>query len=259
MNTVFRCSLFLVLSLLIVPAFASDHDGVHSIAPQEALQMLIDGNARFVAGNLTHPDETLDRARDTAINGQHPFVTILSCSDSRVPLDIIFDQGIGDIFAIRVAGNVIGDHELGSIEYGVEHAGTRLCIILGHTKCGAVTAASTGGGNEGNISSLMQAIRPAVQRTEKETGKTGKEIVEPCAINNVFHQMETLYKKSEILREAVHNGDLLIVGAIYDIETGKVEFIRQQRQKPVVAEPAKEENSAKARLQQMRRRVFGLR
>jgi carbonic anhydrase len=225
MKTFFCCALFLLLSLLIVPAFAADHDEAQKVAPQEALQMLIDGNARFVAGKLAHPHETLDRAKDTAINGQHPFVTILSCSDSRAPLDVIFDQGIGDIFSIRVAGNVGGEHELGSIEYGVEHAGTQLCVILGHTKCGAVTAASTGGGDEGNIKSLMLAIRPAVQRTETETGKTGKEIVEPCAVHNVFYQMETLYKGSVILRRAVRSGELIIVGAIYDIETGKVEIL----------------------------------
>ena len=225
MKTLSRCSLFLILSLLVVNTFASDHDTAQKIAPQDALKMLVDGNARFVAGNLTHPHETLDRAKETAINGQHPFVTILSCSDSRAPLNIIFDQGIGDIFSIRVAGNVVGDHELGSIEYGVEHAGTQLCVVLGHTKCGAVTAASTGGGEEGNIKSLMQAIRPAVQRAEAETGKTGKDIVECCAKHNVFYQMEALCKGSEILRESVRSGKLLIVGAIYDIESGQVEIL----------------------------------
>ena len=233
MKIVFRSSLFLTLLLLVVPVFASDHgESAQKVAPQEALQMLMDGNARFVAGNLTHPHETIERARETATNGQHPFVTVLSCSDSRVPPNIIFDQGIGDIFAIRVAGNVVGSHELGSIEYGVEHAGTRLCVVLGHTKCGAVTAACTGGGNEGNVKSLMRAIRPAVARTrtemEVETSKTGKdvkEIIEACAIQNVIYQIETLYKESEILREAVQKGELLIVGAIYDIESGKVEKV----------------------------------
>jgi len=225
MNTFFRCSLFLVVSLLAVTVSASDHEAAQKIVPQEALNMLKEGNARFVASNLSHPHNTVERAKETADNGQHPFVTILSCSDSRVPLNVVFDQGIGDIFAIRVAGNVVGDHELGSIEYGVEHAGTRLCVVLGHTKCGAVTAACTGGGNEGNIKSLMQAIRPAVQKTEAATGKTGKEIVEPCAIQNVLYQIETLCKNSAILRESVRSGELMIVGAIYDIESGKVDFV----------------------------------
>jgi carbonic anhydrase len=225
MHTFVRCSLFLVVSLFAAAVSASDHDTAHKIAPQEALNMLTEGNARFVADNLSHPHNAVERAKETADHGQHPFVTILSCSDSRVPLNVVFDQGIGDIFAIRVAGNVVGSHELGSIEYGVAHTGTRLCVVLGHTKCGAVTAACTGGGEEGNIKSLMQAIRPAVQQTEAETGKTGKEIVESCATCNVQHQMKTLCKESAILREAVHSGELWIVGAIYDIESGQVSFI----------------------------------
>ena len=254
MTTFSRCSLLLILSLCFVPAFAEDHDAAPQIAPEEALQMLMDGNARFVTGNLSHPHESLDLAKDTAVHGQHPFVTILSCSDSRVPLNVIFDQGIGDIFAIRVAGNVVGSHELGSIEYGVEHAGTRLCIVLGHTKCGAVTAASTGGGNEGNIKSLMQAIRPAVRRTETETGQTGKEIVEACAINNVLHQIETLYKESDILREAARKRELMVVGAIYDIESGKVEIVRP-RPKTAVETPTRETDTG-IRQQPLRRMIL---
>jgi carbonic anhydrase len=200
---------------------------LQKIAPEEALQRLMDGNARFVAGKLSHPHETLAWAKVTATDGQHPFVTILSCSDSRVPLTVIFDQGIGDIFAVCVAGNVVGSHELGSIEYGVVHVGTRLCVVLGHTKCGAITTACTGGSDEGNIKSLMQAIRPAVQRAEAETGKTGKEIIESCAIHNVLYQIETIHKESAILCEAVCNGELMIVGAVYDIESGKVEIVRK--------------------------------
>jgi len=197
------------------------------IAPLEALKMLTDGNARFTAGTRTHPHETLDSVKETAKDGQHPFVTILSCSDSRVLLHVIFDEGIGDIFSICVAGNLVGEHVLGSIEFGVAQLGTPLCVILGHTQCGAVIAACTGGGDVGNITSLMQAIRPAVQRAETETGKTGKEIVESCARHNVFYQIEVLCKRSAILREAVQSGRLLIVGAMYDIENGTVEILGQ--------------------------------
>jgi carbonic anhydrase len=256
MNTFYRCSLLFVSSLLAVSVFASDHDeAVQKITPQEALTMLMDGNARFVAESLSHPHDTLDRAKDTASNGQHPFATILSCSDSRAPINVIFDQGIGDIFSIRVAGNVVGSHELGSIEYGVEHAGTRLCVVLGHTKCGAITAASTGGGNEGNIKSLMQAIRPAVQRTEAETGKTGKEIVEPCAIHNVFYQIEVLCKESAILREAVRNEELLIVGAIYDIESGKVEILGPHPKMEELAKETGAKEAGKSEQPQSNRRI----
>jgi len=211
----------------MVTVSASPNSAVPKITSQEALTMLTDGNARFTAGKLSHPHETLDRVKETAANGQHPFVTILSCSDSRVPLHIIFDQGIGDIFSVCVAGNLVGDHELGSIEYGTAHLGTPLCVVLGHTKCGAVIAACTGGGNEGNIKSLMEAIRPAVQRAETETGKTGKETVESCTKHNVLYQIEMLCTRSATLREAVQSGQLLIIGAIYDIESGKVEILGQ--------------------------------
>jgi len=200
---------------------------VPKIAPLEALKMLTDGNARFVTGTRSYPRESLDRIKETAMNGQRPFVTMLSCSDSRVPLHIIFDQGVGDIFSICVAGNLVGEQGLGSIEYGVVHLGTPLCVVLGHTKCGAVIAACTGGANEGSITSLMQAIRPAVQRTEAETGRTGKEIAESCARHNIFYQIEVLCKRSAMLREAVQSGQILIVGAMYDIENGTVEMLGQ--------------------------------
>jgi carbonic anhydrase len=124
----------------------------------------------------------------------------------------------------------------------VEHAGTRLCVVLGHTKCGAVTAACTGGGNEGNVTSLMQAIHPAVKRTEEETGNTGKDIVEACAVHNVYYQMEALFKGSDILRKAVQGGEIHIVGAIYDIESGKVKIFGQHpKVNEFVKEPGKVE------------------
>jgi len=129
------------------------------IAPLEALKMLTDGNARFAAGTRSHPHETLDSVKETAKDGQHPFVTILSCSDSRVPLHVIFDEGIGDIFSICVAGNLVGEHVLGSIEFGVAQLGTPLCVVLGHTQCGAVIAACTGDGNvRADVSKFSLAI-----------------------------------------------------------------------------------------------------
>ncbi|MDR1959628.1 MAG: carbonic anhydrase [Planctomycetaceae bacterium] len=222
-----RISTAFVLLMTFYPVCASDPHSVPGVPPEKALEMLKEGNARFVGEKAEHPHTKIDRVRDTAVNGQHPFVTMMACSDSRVPLEEIFDQGVGDIFSIRVAGNVSGSDEIGSIEYGVVHTGTRLLVVLGHTKCGAVTAACTGGGHEGNIENLMRALQPAVAVTESKTGKRGTEIIPQCCRENVFVQIENILKNSKILQESVKKGELTVVGAIYDIDTGCVEFLGQ--------------------------------
>ena len=193
--------------------------------PSQALLILQEGNARFTIGKREHPTEFLARARETAEQGQRPIATILSCSDSRVPLEIIFDQGIGDLFSIRIVGNVCRESQLGSIEFGISDAGTSLCVILGHTKCGAITAACTGNSVAANLHTLLADIRPAVERAEAVTGKTGEAIIEACCLENIYLQMEVLFRKSAIVREYVRKGELAVVGAVYDIETGAVTFL----------------------------------
>ena len=195
------------------------------IPPEKALEILQAGNARFVEGKRLHPHEFLTRAQETAEQGQRPIATILSCSDSRVPLEIIFDQNLGDIFSVRVVGNICRDSQLGSIEFGVRHLGTRLCVVLGHTKCGAITAACTNAELGENIQSLMLSITPAIERAQAATGKTGSDIIEACSVENVFVQIETIFAKSNVLRHAVRNGDMQLVGALYDIESGLVTFL----------------------------------
>ncbi|MDR0870858.1 MAG: carbonic anhydrase [Planctomycetaceae bacterium] len=217
------CVLFLLL-LLTAFAFADDHNRGAGVSPEEALKLLKEGNVRFVAGKTVHLHSDTARAKDTKEHGQHPFATILTCSDSRVSLPVIFDQGIGDIFSIKIAGNVSGKPQLGSIEYGVAHAGSQLVVVLGHTNCGAVTAACTDGGHEGNIETLMKALEPAVKKAEAKTGKKGEDLIADACKENVFHQIETLYRGSEILREKITKKELQIIGGVYDIETGKVEF-----------------------------------
>jgi carbonic anhydrase len=224
LKTITFCLTFLSVVACAGTLRASD-EGAPKVAPVAALDMLKEGNARFVAGTLQQPNAETARALETATHGQHPFVTVLSCSDSRVPLEVVFDQGIGDIFTIRVAGNVSAAHQIRSIEYGVAHTSTRLVVVLGHTICGAITAACTDGGHEGNVESLMQTLKPVVRRTEAATGKKGQEIVEACCHENVLYQIEALYRNSSILREAAHSGEIQIVGAIYNIETGKVEWL----------------------------------
>ena len=200
------------------------------ITKDHALQILREGNERFVANKCDYHHKYLSRANETAEQGQQPIATFLSCSDSRVPLEVIFDQNIGDIFAIRVIGNICRDSQLGSIEFGVKYLKTPLCVVLGHTKCGAVTAACEGMGLEENIQSIVNAINPAIARAEALTGKTGNEIIEVCCIENVFVQIETIFKKSGIIREAARKGDLSVVGAVYDIESGSVTFLGQHPQ-----------------------------
>lgn len=195
------------------------------ITQSDALRILQEGNARFVAGKRDHPHEFLTRAQETAEHGQRPIATFLSCSDSRVPLEIIFDQNLGDLFSIRVAGNICGNTQLGSIEFGVKYTGTPLCVVLGHTKCGAVMAACSGEVLEENIQTLITPIQLALVRAEARTGKTGSEIIETCCEENIFLQIETMYKKSRVLREAVRQRELSIIGAVYDIETGVVTFL----------------------------------
>ncbi|MCL2306392.1 MAG: carbonic anhydrase [Planctomycetaceae bacterium] len=190
------------------------------------IETLKEGNARFVAGKRANPHDFLVRVRETAENGQHPIAAILSCSDSRVPPEIIFDQGIGDIFSVRIAGNVCRDSQLGAIELGVKFLEIPLCVVLGHTQCGAVIAVCTDlAGLEPNVQSLVESIHPALERVRTLTGKTGREIVEDCCRENIFVQMETMLKKSGVLREAVRRGKLSILGAVYDINTGHVTFL----------------------------------
>lgn len=237
-------TILLLLSVVLFNVsviYGAEHQHVPAISPSEAIKLLQEGNVRFVAGTPQHLHSDLEQVKETAEHGQHPFVTILACSDSRVPLAVIFDRGVGDIFSVQAAGNVSGNAQLGSIEYGVAHAGTSLVVVLGHTKCGAITAACTDDGHEGHIKYLMQKINPAVKKTQLVTGKTGKEIIEPTSRANVFLQIEALKTDSEMLSNAIEKGEIVIVGAIYDIATGKVEFL-ETPPKPAITKVAKKES-----------------
>ena len=208
------------------PTRASVEKSVTNPTAELAQKWLEEGNARFRAQQRRSPNSGLLRVRETAKNGQHPFVTILSCSDSRVPLEILFDRGVGDIFVIRVAGNIAGESEIGSIEYGVEHVGTPLLVILGHTKCGAVTAAATHAHTEGSITKVVGKIQPAVEKTKKNNPDISEEtLVKKTTIENIWGGIEKLVKSSEIIRHLVGEHKLQVIGAIYDVETGKVEWL----------------------------------
>ncbi len=193
-----------------------------------AIMLLKNGNDRFVNGESQHLREDQERRTLTTVHGQHPFATILSCSDSRVPLEVIFDAGIGELFVIRVAGNVADGDELGSIEYGAGHLQTPLLLVLGHTKCGAVTAAVQNSKVEGNILNLISKIKPVVGKTMKNHPLlTGDSLILVATSANVWQSIENTIIKSEEIRHKVKNGELKIIGGIYDIETGKVSIMGQ--------------------------------
>jgi len=178
------------------------------------------GNAHHAAHQYAHPHETAARQRELT-SEQHPHAEILSCSDSRVPPEIIFDQGLGDLFVIRVAGNVATDTELGSLEYGAEHLHIPLVVVLGHESCGAVTAAVQGGPPEGHIVSLVNLIKPAVERSRGLNG----DAVSNAVRANVDMVVKQLRSSPPILSELVAHGKLKIVGGVYSLETGAVTWL----------------------------------
>lgn len=184
-----------------------------------ALDKLIAGNQRYVTGQLVHHHQSGNRMRAIA-SGQHPFAIILGCADSRVPPEIVFDQGLGDLFVIRVAGNILDDAILGSIEYAVEELGTSLVLVLGHERCGAVAATVKHAAVLGHISTLLNAIQPAVDRAKDEPG----DLLDNAVRANIRLVVEQL-QSSMPVAELVHRDRLKVVGAQYKLERGAVELI----------------------------------
>lgn len=186
------------------------------LSPEAALQKLLEGNQRFVSQQPQHPNQSQKRLQEVA-QAQHPFATILSCADSRVPAEIIFDQGIGNIFDVRIAGNIATPEAIGSIEYAVALLGSPVLMVLGHERCGTVTAAVQNEPLPGKMNTFVEAIQPAVARAKSLAGNA----IENAVIVNVQYQIEQL-KRSPLLTERVQSGKLAIVGGRYDLDTGKV-------------------------------------
>ena len=197
-----------------------------TITPPEALKRLQDGNQRYVSGSNTFPHLNSERRREVTEHGQRPIATVIGCSDSRCPLELIFDQGIGDIFVIRVAGNVCANDEIGSIEYGVGHAGSPLCVVLGHTHCGAVTAVASGAEVHGCIPKLVEPITGPVDKARAELPDASlPDLVAHATKLNVLQSIEDLKFTSTEIRELIAAGKVQVIGAIYDINTGKVDWL----------------------------------
>ncbi|HEY9634746.1 MAG TPA: carbonic anhydrase [Coleofasciculaceae cyanobacterium] len=188
--------------------------------PDAALKRLLDGNQRFVKQKSKHPDQSRSRIKEVA-QAQHPFATVLSCADSRVTPEILFDEGIGDLFDIRVAGNIVTPEVLGSLEYAVAILGTPVLMVLGHERCGAVTAAVQGERLPGHIGSFVKPIKPVISRTKGQPGDP----VDNAVIANVQYQLEKLKRSSPILSGRSQEGKLKIVGGRYDLDTGEVTLI----------------------------------
>lgn len=201
-----------------VALLASDEQ--QRVPPGAALELLMAGNSHYVSGRPIHPDQGVNRRTKLAM-GQQPFAIVLTCADSRVAPELYFDQGLGNIFVLRNAGNVLDDHVIGSIEYAVEHLGAGLIIVVGHSQCGAVAATVAGGRAPGHISSIVESIQPAVDSVAGQSGDK----VDHAVRAHARMVAAALRRSKPILSEAVNQGHLRVVAARYDLASGKVELL----------------------------------
>lgn len=228
------------------PAAALAHSADDVRSPSASLDVLREGNARFVLGETLHPRSGADRRYETAQHGQQPVAAILSCADSRVPPEILFDQGVGDLFVVRVAGNVVDPHQLASLEYGAEHLNIPVLVVMGHTKCGAVAAVASNAPLHGNLPALAEAIQPAVAaaRRDLQANASARASASPTAHAdrltslavryNVRQAQYDLLAHSEALRELVALGSLRIVGAVYDLHSGSVLWLGEHPEQSAI-------------------------
>ena len=198
-----------------------------TMTPQKSLQFLKEGNLRF-QNNLKANRNLLEQVNDTS-DGQFPFATILSCIDSRVSAELVFDQGLGDIFSVRIAGNFVNEDILGSMEFACKLAGTKLIVVLGHTSCGAIKGACDDA-KLGNLTKMLDKIKPAVNAVKtpedpKLRNSGNIEFVDTVAHINVKLTIDNIRRDSPVLKEMETNGEIMVVGAMYDINTGEVTFM----------------------------------
>nr|WP_322710207.1 carbonic anhydrase [Nostoc sp. ChiSLP03a]MDZ8211318.1 carbonic anhydrase [Nostoc sp. ChiSLP03a] len=198
---------------------AAEKKPVEEITPDKALQELLDGNDRFVKAKRRNPNQTQSRLVEIA-KGQKPFASILGCADSRVPSEIVFDQGLGDLFVCRIAGNIATTQQIGSLEFGSLVLGTKVIMVVGHERCGAVQAAIKGASVPGNIGSLLEAIKPSVESSKDQSG----DMVEIVCKANILAQIKRL-QSSSVLSELIKAEKLKIVGGYYDLDTGEISVV----------------------------------
>jgi carbonic anhydrase len=199
-----------------------DKDAQQALTPQCALDILREGNKRFI-NNLKANRNLLEQANET-VEGQYPFVIVLSCIDSRTSVELIFDQGLGDVFSVRVAGNVINDDILGSMEFACKLAGSKLIVVLGHSHCGAVKGAC-GNAKLEHLTGLLDKIKPAMESAKDNSGDLSyDDFVQKVADANVQVAVDQIMEKSKTLKKMIENGEIGIVGGMHDIKSGQVEF-----------------------------------
>lgn len=203
-----------------------------NLTPRKAYEILLEGNKRFVS-SLRYDRNLLQQVNETS-NGQYPFAIVLSCSDSRTSAELIFDQGLGDIFSARVAGNVLNEDILGSIEFACQVAGSKLVVVLGHTRCGAVKSACNHV-ELGHLTGLLGKIGPAIYSVEKAGGRDldPDAFQEQVALENTRHQMRAILERSPILERLFDEGRIGIVGGMYSVESGEVSFFEQHLKDPI--------------------------
>ena len=216
-------TLFVAAALASPTLAAGPNPGVSA---DEAMRVLKAGNARYVEGKPQHPHQDRVRRALTAAQGQHPLATVLTCSDSRTPAEIIFDQGLGDIFVVRVAGNVAATDEVGSIEYAVDVRAAPLVVVLGHTQCGAVGAVLDNAKLPPNIAKLVAPIKPAVDQAREDNPDAAKDVLLRAAItDNVWQAIDDMLRQSPIIRDKIKNNQVQVVGALYDLDSGQVQWL----------------------------------
>lgn len=237
MKTLSNCFLTLVCIIGIMGLPSCSDTPKEKPGPDQAIKMLQQGNNRFVLGKSIHPRMDIERLKQAGSEnqGDHAYATVITCSDSRVPVELLFDAGIMDIFVIRVAGNVCDVDEVGSIEYGLAHVNTPVMVVLGHTQCGAVTAVTQAVQGKGhaleiNIPPLVDNIEPAVLRAMKIYPHAKETEIIPLAIEeNVWTSIRDLFMKSPASRELVKTGKVKVIGAIYDVGTGRINWLSEDK------------------------------
>lgn len=197
---------------------------VESLSPDSVIALLKEGNAAFV-DHHTHNRDAVAQLKESAHDGQHPLAIVLSCIDARVPVEILFDKGVGDLFVTRVAGNVVSGDILGSMEYACEHSGSKVVVVMGHKQCGAVHSACAGV-KAGNMTDMLAKIQPAIDgKKTADTDLENPDFQNEVAKQNALNMVEEVRKQSEILKEMEDKGEIKIVPALFDLETGLVEFL----------------------------------
>jgi carbonic anhydrase len=200
---------------------------LQNLTPYQGYELLLEGNKRFI-NNLKADHDHLEMINETR-EGQYPFAVILSCMDSRTSVELIFDQGLGDLFSIRVAGNIVNNDILASIEYAIKYVGSKVLMVLGHTECGAIKSASQGVA-DGHITDLLKRIRPAISKALLKDEKDHL-FNDNVAYANVENSLEEILTKSEIVKEMFAKGQIGIVGGVYNIENGEVDFFKNLTRK----------------------------